>query len=240
MARGNKQFLGELNKALKNNIRDSVAWLDSGEAQKFYMQRQDRLDNFFDESDLQDKLLENGDRCYRSAEQLIEDIYKYGAQNGYRQIRKDRVFTLRDRRALRHLLRYDYRLIADVNEDHIHNIKNCLIEGVVEGKHPVEIAKDIRQSADLPVDGRPSPKARSIMIARTESIRALNEGTLNAYRNYGVRLVDWITADDSSVCDDCINMELDNPHNIDAIEIPLHPNCRCTIRAHIIDDKEEE
>ena len=240
MARGNRQYFNDLNRALKDNIRYAQSWIaEGGEGQLFLMQRHDRLDNFFEDSNLKDELLENGDRCFRSSEQLIEELYRYGAQNGYKQIRKDRIFTLRDRRALSHLLRYNYRLIADVNEDHIHNIKNCLIEGVIEGKHPVEIAKDIRQTADLPVDGRPSPKARSIMIARTESIRALNEGALNAYRNYGVRLVDWVTANDKDVCDDCIDMELNNPHNIDDIEIPMHPNCRCTIRAHIIDDTEE-
>ncbi len=81
------------------------------------------------------------------------------------------------------------------------------------------------------------------MIARTETSRALNEGTMNAYRNYGVRLVDWITADNKDfegVCDDCIEMYENNPHNIDYVDIPMHPNCRCTIRAHIIDKTEEE
>lgn len=235
MVKGTNILLKLLSQTFKKNINYSIAWLDSGEAQKFFLQRRDRLSQFFDESNLKESLLRNGNDCYRSSEELIEDIYDRGAKQGYSQIEQDRVFTQRDRRTLDHLLNYDYKLITSVNADQIGNIRDALVEGVIEGKHPVEMAKDIRESADIVAERGISPTARSIMIARTEASRALNEGELNAYRNYGITMVDWVTAGDDTVCEDCVEMENNNPHNIEDIEIPLHPNCRCTIRAHIID-----
>ena len=224
-----------LSQNLKKNIKDTITWMDSGEYIKFELQRNTRLSEFFEETELKETLTRNGETCYRNSEDLIHDIYERGARQGYREIQQDRVFTDRDKTSLNHLLNYDYRLITSVNKDHINNIRDSLITGIIEGKHPFEMAKDIRETQDLPASNGLSPTARSIMIARTEASRALNTGTINAYRNYGISMVDWVSAGDDSVCEDCAEMENNNPHNIEDIEMPLHPNCRCTIRAHIID-----
>ena len=224
-----------LSQNLKKNIKDTITWMDSGEYIKFELQRNTRLSEFFEETELKETLTRNGETCYRNSEDLIHDIYERGARQGYREIQQDRVFTDRDKTSLNHLLNYDYRLITSVNKDHINNIRDSLITGIIEGKHPFEMAKDIRETQDLQASNGLSPTARSIMIARTEASRALNTGTINAYRNYGISMVDWVSAGDDSVCEDCAEMENNNPHNIEDIEMPLHPNCRCTIRAHIID-----
>ena len=72
------------------------------------MQRQDRLTEFFDQSNLREVLVRNGETCYRNCEDLIEDIYDRGAKRGYSQIREDRVFTQRDKNTLNNLLNYNF------------------------------------------------------------------------------------------------------------------------------------
>ena len=108
-----------LSQNLKKNIKDTITWMDSGEYIKFELQRNTRLSEFFEETELKETLTRNGETCYRNSEDLIHDIYERGARQGYREIQQDRVFTDRDKTSLNHLLNYDYRLITSVNKDHI-------------------------------------------------------------------------------------------------------------------------
>ena len=67
---------------------------------------------------------------------------------------------------------------------------------------------------------------RAMMIARTETARALSAGTLDAYARAGIHKVQWVA--DPEACDIC----LDNNGNIYTIAEaeplqPAHPNCEC-------------
>ena len=89
-----------------------------------------------------------------------------------------------------------------------------------------------------PINNNISVRTRAEMIARTEHARAVNTGTLQAYVNYGVKQVEIITAQDGLVCDDCLEIEDNNPHNVyEAQELlPMHPNCRCAFAPVVTDD----
>lgn len=230
--RVNNEYYRSLNDNLKKNIHHSVIWLNSGEAIKFFMQRHDRLQKFLKESELYQSFRNNTKACYSNARELIEDFYLKGEQAGYREIREDRVFTLRDRKTIDHLKDYNYSLIKDINNDHARIISDTLINGVIEGKNPRVIAKELNSTTSLPGKRGLSPRARANMIARTETSRALNKGTLGAYKNYGIKEVIWVTARDGRVCVNCAFREA-KTFPINKVEIPLHPNCRCTVRAKI-------
>lgn len=67
---------------------------------------------------------------------------------------------------------------------------------------------------------------RAMMIARTESARALSAGTLDAYGRMGIHKVQWVA--DPDCCDICD----DNNGKVFTIQeaedlIPAHPNCEC-------------
>ena len=78
-------------------------------------------------------------------------------------------------------------------------------------------------------------KSRAETIARTETAKALNHGTLKSYQSLGHEGKEWLTAGDDRVCDTCqagqdegaipmgqvFNNGYDGP--------PPHPNCRCTL-----------
>lgn len=105
-------------------------------------------------------------------------------------------------------------------------ITRHLIDGLVQGKSPWDIAQTM--SADIDSIGRD----RALLIARTEIIRAHAEGQLMALENLGVAevgvQVEWSTTGDSKVCPLCrplqgIVLTMQEAHGM----IPRHPNCRC-------------
>jgi len=125
------------------------------------------------------------------------------------------------------------------------HIKGIISAGVAEGLHPYDIARRIREVKNKPKlvkvpakikDGKVVRKAYKYkipvnryaeMVARTESSRAITEGRMDIYRRHNVQYVEWITAGDSRVCSDCLDLdgaifEIDK-----APQVPLHVDCRC-------------
>lgn len=100
-----------------------------------------------------------------------------------------------------------------------------LTDGLVQGKSPREIGKDLDDALDL-------GERRAETIARTEIIRAHAEGQLTAFKALGVEElgveVEWSTSDDEKVCPQCSTLEgivipIEDAHGM----LPRHPNCRC-------------
>ncbi len=70
-------------------------------------------------------------------------------------------------------------------------------------------------------------RQRSNMIARTETAEAMSEGSLNTYKQTGIKMVIWNAASDG--CPIC----LDRSGEVLTIneasgQIPIHPSCRCS------------
>jgi SPP1 gp7 family putative phage head morphogenesis protein len=115
-------------------------------------------------------------------------------------------------------------------------ISRELVDGLIAGNNPREIAKSINKTVDK------IGKNRANTIARTEVIRAHAEGQLDALEQLGVETVgvavEWSTAGDDRVCPLCsplegIVMTLKEAKGT----IPRHPNCRCAYLPAIPDVK---
>jgi len=113
-----------------------------------------------------------------------------------------------------------------------------LTDGLVEGKNPWQISKDLAHEVDI---GR----SRAMLISQTEFIRAHAEGQLDALDKLGVEdvgvAVEFLTAGDDRVCEDCAALEgvvlkLDEARNL----IPVHPRCRCAFTPANVGEDEEE
>lgn len=65
-------------------------------------------------------------------------------------------------------------------------------------------------------------------IVRTETMRVLNDGQKQSYKDNGYTVVEWLAEDDDRCCDDCLDL---NGKTFDINEAPniIHPNCRCTV-----------
>ena len=110
---------------------------------------------------------------------------------------------------------------AEIGEETATLLGNQLKLGFEAG----ESMNDLRKRVESVFEG--CSKTRALVIARTETIMASNEGALWGYEASGVvEKVDFYPAPDA--CDDCLSLvgeyTLSEAHGM----IPVHPNCRCT------------
>ncbi len=112
-----------------------------------------------------------------------------------------------------------------LTEDAVLRLSRTLVDGLVRGAGPEEIASDLVKALDF-------SEARAQTVARTELIRAHAEGQLDALEDMGVTqvgvMVEWNTAGDNKVCKLCRPLEgavlnVSESHGL----LPRHPNCRC-------------
>lgn len=104
-------------------------------------------------------------------------------------------------------------------------ISRTLAQGLTAGLGPREMARQMTKQVDI-------SSKRSILIARTETIRAHHVSNINTYKELGIEGVkvqaEWSTAGDDRVCARCNSLEgqIFKLKDIEML-IPLHPNCRC-------------
>ena len=97
-----------------------------------------------------------------------------------------------------------------------------LTEGINAGEGMLPLAKRITDAVDT------IGITRARMMARTETMYAVNQGSLIRYTQAGVEKVEWLAStEDDRVCDECeaLNGQIFDIDNVP--EIPLHVNCRC-------------
>jgi len=116
--------------------------------------------------------------------------------------------------------------LKNVEEATATSLRRVLTDGLVKGDNPWTIARELNKTVDS------IGKNRSLIIARTEIIRAHAEGQLDALERMGVAevgvQVEWSSAGDDRVCEQCQPLEgqifkITDSHGV----IPLHPQCRC-------------
>lgn len=126
--------------------------------------------------------------------------------------------------------------ITGINEATRDEIRD-LVEASFEDQFDVDELAD--QIGDLIGDD-----ARAETIARTETMRASNQGQLEAWNQAteaglltGREQKEWIVTPDDRLCPICepmdgVNVPLDADFDVDGDMIdgpPAHPNCRCTV-----------
>ena len=133
--------------------------------------------------------------------------------------------------ALNFLRKYGFGLIQDLGQETKNDLRAELERGVMNGEGPKQLAKRIQAVMEV-------TKERALTIARTEGMRAENAGTLEGYRQSGLKgskkFIAKIDEKTSPICR-ALNgsvvplngkfrykdQEFDYP--------PCHPNCRSTI-----------
>lgn len=151
------------------------------------------------------------------------------------------------------------KLVSDINETTRNKLKKTLAEGFDKGESVTKLSKRVR---DVFKD---ATRNRSVMIARTESLRASNFATVEAYRQSEVvEAKQWLTERDLRTCPWCQEMDgrlidvtetyfksgdtlsVKNDEGktvtlkVGSLDIgypPLHPNCRCTTIPILLGEK---
>lgn len=241
MSRAEQTYYNHIINSFNQQLELTNNYIGSKEFWDEYYQKYETIEEFIHNCSLNNNLndfINNQD--YSDADEFIQSFYELGAELGYEDIDRTFAFTNADKQALYHLKQYNYDLIRDCNDELRQGIRNSLFQCMLRGDNPRTIRKEIEGLLDNKIRSRVPLKFRAEMIARTEHARAVNTGTLQAYSNYGVELVDVLTAGDGAVCDICLEAANNNPHPIKEVRglCPFHPLCRCAYAAHINEDTE--
>lgn len=244
-------YLNSLSEGFDRQLGAVSEYIGSEEFAELSRMNQQQINAFFQNSGVRQRLNEIIEYNAADSEQFIRNFYKTGAALGYSEIGALLAYTPADKEALYFLTQYNFELVRDLNMGLTESIREVIFNAVASGEGYQTTMRNLRELPLQPYsysytrDGRlievtVSARTRAEMIARTETARAKNTGTLQAYANYGVEMVEIITAGDSLVCDDCMDAEDQNPHTLQEAQslLPMHPNCRCTY-APVVPDPEE-
>lgn len=154
-------------------------------------------------------------------------------------------FTTIDRSAVKFLAGYDMQLLGDVSTTLTNKIHTTIQAGILTGKSIRDVAREIGRVVPDKEGFRTAGKTvfssanhRATLIARTETLRAHNEGRKTFYDQVGVTKMEWITADDERTCPVCAPMN-GKVYDIKGGPIaPKHPGCRCTWASWFDDDSD--
>ena len=152
-----------------------------------------------------------------------------------------RTFSTIDRAAVDFLANYQVQLLGDVSTELANGIKRTVTQGLLTGKSIPEVSRDIGRVVKDPGAFSRAGKTvfktaqrRSTLIARTETLRAHNEGRKVFYRQAGITKVRWLIADDERTCNICRPLD-GKVFGIDEVEgPPKHCSCRCTTVAVVL------
>jgi len=142
-------------------------------------------------------------------------------------------FNISEEAVLAFIDNYKFKFATSINATAAETLRGVMKEGMASGLGMEGISQKVREA----FDGMTS--FRSMLIARTEAIRASNAGQEEAYKQSGVVIAkEWLVAQDDRLCNRCAPMNgkilpLDDIFIDDDYEDiqypPLHPNCRCCL-----------
>ncbi|KAF5070541.1 Phage Mu protein F like protein [anaerobic digester metagenome] len=118
-----------------------------------------------------------------------------------------------------------------INQDKLSQaLDQVIINGISAGKTITEMA--------VKLDGMMSNGLyNAYRLVRTETMHYLNQATLMAYKDRGVKRVEYLAALDERTCETCGPLNGKTYAISRAPILPIHPNCRCTYIPVIVDEK---
>lgn len=140
-------------------------------------------------------------------------------------------FLPADLKAIEKIKARNLNEIQGVTDEVARRTSRALIDGFEKQE---TIASMVRRVTDVTDFG----KNRATMIVRTETMRASNDAARERYSTAGIEKVQWLAGgEDGRTCEECLSYHL-KIYPIDDLpaDIPVHPNCRCTL-APVVGDE---
>ncbi len=130
---------------------------------------------------------------------------------------------------------YNLVLAGDVHRELADGILRTVMSGIATGKGVEDIVRDLGHVVKDPESFRHAgskvfrkAQYRMEVIARTEMLRAHNQGRLKFHQQVGVEKLEWMTMEDERVCPVCGPLDGKVFDTGRFPQQPAHPNCRCT------------
>lgn len=169
----------------------------------------------------------------RGRNQYIKKAYDRGVAHAKQQLDEsgadlDAAFNAPIRkRTLRRLYSRNFSLLQDITRDVGDELSETLTTGLANGWGATKTARKLNDRIGA------VGLWRATLLARTETINAFTEGTLDRFEatdevDEVAGRAELITAEDNRVCEDCEDLDgetfpIDEARGI----IPVHPMCRC-------------
>lgn len=130
---------------------------------------------------------------------------------------------LKPPKAFQRLLEQQGVTIKEITNTTLRDIGNAIGEAV-------ELGLSAKQAANLINRSLANP-ARSLMIAITESNRAMSAATAARYQQAGLEQMEWTTFDPCDICarNDGTIVQIGAPFPSGHTRPPAHPHCRCAL-----------
>jgi len=122
-----------------------------------------------------------------------------------------------------------------ITDETAKQIRGIIAEGIIQERSFGEITRDIVRTVD------DVGITRAVVMARTETMYAVNDGVVNRYKTAGVEFLRWLACADEKTCEDCEELDGQEFPIDDLPPCPAHPACRCSwVPVITIPGEEEE
>ena len=174
-----------------------------------------------------------------------------GGTSAVNKLGREIAFEMETPQVIRAISDHRISTVSSVNSTALKKLRKTIADGILEG----EGAEKIRKRLQATFDGM--SKDQALLLARTETIWAWNEGAVQGFKQSGViTTMVWVATGDERTCEFCPEMDgvvisVDgkfwdkgdsmtgnqggtmNFHYEKVAHPPLHPLCRCTIAPEI-------
>ena len=210
---------------LDGQVNEVKRWLTSNEFQQILNDIEKLSLDFFDDFKLKIRVYIQ-DRFETLLLPLLLGYYVETNNVIYSSFNKKPILTDNDLLNFVGVRQYNYNLLTNLCDDLDKNFKDIILEGIIKGKDVNEIANELEIAGVSPLN-KHTAQQRAKMIARTEVNSVKNKARLQAFKDNNVEWVNVNTQHDNRVCQDCLDIEANNPYPITEVEdlLPVHPNC---------------
>lgn len=186
------------------------------------------------------------DKMWDALVDVLKDIYIEEGNTVLDELGSDQDINITTDFAVQYLSEYSGVLISGINETTREKLRIALSEGYDAGEGVGQLAGRVHEVFDE------ADKNRALLIAQTESLKASNAATVEAYRQSEVvEYKEWLSERDNKTCPFCLkqdgkfislNKNFFNQGDTisaggetmtvsftDVGEPPLHGRCRCTV-----------
>ena len=140
------------------------------------------------------------------------------------EYKKPDIYIPPNQAAIDALMERNLGFIKGMTEDQKKAILSELTEGMLRGEGIDQLVKRITKYTDTE---KRKGQSRAEMIARSEVMYGLNQGTLTRYKRDNISKVQWLAGPDDRMCPIC-GEKNGSIYDIEkAPSLPYHPNCRC-------------
>lgn len=222
-----KEYYYNILLILDGQVNEVRKWVSSDEFKEIMDNVESLPLNFFDDFKVKMRVFLT-DKFEVLLLPLLLGFYKESNELTYSSLNQKSVLTDNDLLNFIEVRQYNYDLLTNLCDDLDKNFKDIILNGVIQGKDINDISQELQEAGINPLN-RHTAQQRAKMIARTEVNSIKQKAKLQAYKDNNIKWVNLNTMGDNRVCQDCINLEMNNPYLIDESWdiIPVHPNCRC-------------